>query len=177
MSSINYTNPNIDLTVRVFDSFYEYDVNVPSNEYDIVYSYFKSVMTTESAAGNFTVSLFRVAQETGIPALTLLQSFEGQDGVSLNVNLAYYLNSIRNNATLLGVGVPYTPNYYAARNVVQWATGPRDLMWSKILKSMWAPGLLDTGQGGNSASCDFVIVMIAFCSGRQNLYKFRIVIH
>lgn len=119
MSSINYTNPNLDLTVRVFDSFYEYDVNVPSNEYDIVYSYFKSVMTTPSAAGNFTVSLFRVAQETGIPALTLLQSFEGQQGINLNVNLAYYLNSIRNNATLLGVGVPYTPNYYAARNVVQ----------------------------------------------------------
>jgi hypothetical protein len=119
MSSINYTNPNVDLTVRVFDSFYEYDVNVPANEYDIVYSYFKSVMTTESAAGNFTVSLFRVAQETNIPALTLLQAFEGQTGVSLSVNLAYYLNSIRNNATLLGVGVPYTPNFYAARNVVQ----------------------------------------------------------
>ena len=119
MSSINYTNPNVDLTVRVFDSSYEYDVNVPANEYDIVYSYFKKVMTTESAAGNFTVSVFRIAQETGIPALTLLQAFEGQEGVSLNVNLAYYLNSIRNNATLLGVGVPYTPNFYAARNVVQ----------------------------------------------------------
>ena len=119
MSSINYTNYNIDQTVRVFDSFYEYDVNVPANEYDIVYSYFLKEMGNRTAAGNFTVSLFRVAQDTNIPALTLLQSFEGQSGINLNANLAYYLNSIRNRATLLGVGVPVVPNFYAARNVIQ----------------------------------------------------------
>jgi hypothetical protein len=77
-------------------------------------------MTTKQAAGNFTVSLFRVAQETGIPALTLLSEFEGTaGGVNLNVQLAYYLNLIRNRATLLGVGVAVTPNYYPARAVIQ----------------------------------------------------------
>jgi hypothetical protein len=124
MSSINYTNYNIDQTVRVFDSFYEYDVDVPAAEYDIVNSYFKSVMTTKQAADNFTVSLFRVAENTGVPALTLLQSFQASGGnvgntLNLDVNMAYYLNSIRNRATLLGIGVPVTPNFYAARNVVQ----------------------------------------------------------
>jgi hypothetical protein len=124
MSSINYTNYNIDQTVRVFDSFYEYDVDVPAAEYDIVNSYFKSVMTTKQAADNFTVSLFRVAENTGVPALTLLQSFQDSGGnvgntLNLDVNMAYYLNSIRNRATLLGIGVPVTPNFYAARNVVQ----------------------------------------------------------
>ena len=119
MSSINNTNYAIDQTVRVFDSFYEYDIDVPSAEYDIVYSYFREKMTSASAAGNFTASLFKVAQDTKIPALTLLDAFSVNDGVSLDVNLAYYLNSIRNRATLLGVGVPVTPNFYAARNVIQ----------------------------------------------------------
>jgi hypothetical protein len=119
MSSINNTNYNIDQTVRIFDSFYEYDVNVPVNEYDVVYSYFRSQMSTDLAAGNFTVSLFKVAEETGIPALTLLDGFQGNNGVSLDVNLAYYLNSTRNKATLLGVGVPLQSNFYAARLVVQ----------------------------------------------------------
>jgi len=124
MSSINYTNYNIDQTVRVFDSFYEYDVDVPAAEYDVVNSYFKSVMGTKQAADNFTVSLFRVAENTGVPALTLLQSFQESGGnvgntMNLDVNMAYYLNSIRNRATLLGIGVPVTPNFYAARNVVQ----------------------------------------------------------
>lgn len=119
MTSVNNTNYNLDQTVRVFDSFYEYDVNIPVNEYDVVYSYFRSQMSTDLAAGNFTVSLFRVAEETKIPALTLLEGFSGNNGVSIDVNLAYYLNSIRNRATLLGVGVPLQSNFYAARLVVQ----------------------------------------------------------
>lgn len=119
MSSINNTNYNLDQTVRVFDTFYDYDVNVPVNEYDVVYSYFKSQMTSDLAAGNFTVSLFRVSEETGIPALTLLDGFQGNNGVSIDINLAYYLNSIRNRATLLGVGVPLQSNFYAAKLVVQ----------------------------------------------------------
>lgn len=119
MASVNYTNYNQDLTVRVFDRFYDYDVNVPAAEYDIVYSYFLTQMKTKQAAGNFTVSLFRVAEETKIPPLTLLKEFEGTTGVNLNVSLAYYLNQIRSKATLLGVSTPVTPNFYAARNVVQ----------------------------------------------------------
>ena len=118
MSTVNYTNPNKDLTVRLFDQFYSYEVDVPANEYDVVYSYFLSVMTTRQAAGNFTMSLFRVAQNTGIPALTLLKEFQGLNGVNLSASLAYYLNSIRSRATLLGVGAIVTPNFYQARNVL-----------------------------------------------------------
>ena len=118
MSTVNYTNPNTDLTVRAFDSFYDYDVNVPANEYDVVHSYFLTQMTSRQAAGNFTVSLFRVAESTGIPALTLLQEMQGNNGVNIDVNMAYYLNQIRSRATLLGVGVPVVPNFYQARNVL-----------------------------------------------------------
>ena len=119
MSTVNHTNPNKDLTVRLFDQFYSYEVDVPANEYDVVFSYFSSVMTTRQAAGNFTMSLFRVAQNTGIPALTLLKEFQGQNGVDLSASLAYYLNSIRSRATLLGVGSTVVPNFYQARNVLQ----------------------------------------------------------
>ena len=119
MSTVNYANYNKDLTVRVFDGFYNYDVNVPADEYDIVYSYFRSVMSTARAAGNFSVSLFRVAEETNVPALTLLQAFQGQTGLNLTANLAYYLNSIRSRATLLGVNASVVPNQYAARLVLQ----------------------------------------------------------
>lgn len=119
MSTINYRNDNLDLTVRVFDTFYEYDVNVPAAEYDIVNSYFKSIMGTTKAADNFTVSLFRVADETKIPVLSLLEAMQGGTGLDLNVNLCYYLNQVRSRATLLGVGTPVVPNYYAARLVVQ----------------------------------------------------------
>jgi hypothetical protein len=71
------------------------------------------------AAGNFTVSLFRVAEDTNIPALTLLQAMQGQTGLNLNASLAYYLNMIRSRATLLGINASSTPNQYAARLVIQ----------------------------------------------------------
>ena len=80
MTTVNYANTNIDQTVRVFDSFYDYDANIPAAEYDIVYSYFVSLMKTKQAAGNFTVSLFRVAEQTEISALTLLQQMQSNSG-------------------------------------------------------------------------------------------------
>lgn len=118
-STVNYANTNLDLSVRVFDDFYNYDVNVPAAEYDIVNSFFKSVMADAKAANNFTVSLFRVASNTGIPALTLLDTFQGQSGLDLTVSMAYYLNNIRSRATLLGVNARTVPNFYAARSVLQ----------------------------------------------------------
>jgi hypothetical protein len=118
MSTVNYANPKTDLTVRVFDSFYDYAVDVPVNEYDVVHSYFLTQMTSRQAAGNFTVSLFRVAESTGIPALTLLQEMQGNNGVNIDINMAYYLNQIRSRATLLGVGAAVVPNFYQARNIL-----------------------------------------------------------
>ena len=55
MSTVNYTNPNTDRTVRIFDNFYQFSINIQSEEYDVVYSYFKSIYTDAQAAGNFTV--------------------------------------------------------------------------------------------------------------------------
>ena len=50
MPTVNGPNPEIDLTVRVFDEFYGFDQQVPSNEFDAVYSYFASVYNTAEAA-------------------------------------------------------------------------------------------------------------------------------
>jgi hypothetical protein len=119
MSSVNTTNFNIDQTVRIFDQFYQYETFVPAAEYDIVYSYFLENMKDAVVAGNFAVSVFQVSESTKIPPLTLLDQFRGLTGPDLTASLVYYLNQIRSRATLLGVGVPYVPNFYAVRNVLQ----------------------------------------------------------
>ena len=117
--SVNYTNTNLDQTVRVFDRFYLFEANVPAAEYDIVYSFFREQMGDARVAGNFTVSVFQVAEQTKIPAMTLLQQFQGTDLMTINLNMAYYLNNIRSRATLLGVNSQPVPNFYAARTVLQ----------------------------------------------------------
>jgi hypothetical protein len=117
VGSVNYANPKIDQTVKIFDRFYNYEVDVPVLEYDAVYSFFRSIYTDATAAGNFTVSLFRVAQTSNIPVMNLLQQMQGMDTANINLTLAYYLNNIRSPATLLGINASLTPNYYVARNV------------------------------------------------------------
>jgi hypothetical protein len=117
MSTVNYSNPKIDQTVKIFDRFYSYEVDVPSLEYDAVYSFFRSIYGTNESAGNFTVSLFRVSQSSDIPVMDLLQQMQGLNQADLNLTLAYYLNNIRSPSTLLGINATTTPNYYVARNV------------------------------------------------------------
>jgi hypothetical protein len=117
MASVNYTNRQQDTTVRIFDEFYGFDMAVDAAEWDIVNSYFVSIYTTREAAENFSVSLFRIATQNGIPVLDLLSQLQTVDGAELNVVLTYYANSIRSASTLLGVSAPTQPNFYVARNV------------------------------------------------------------
>lgn len=118
MGSVNQSNPKVDLTVKVFDEFYDFAVDVDANEYDAVNSYFESVFTDNTIALNFTTTMFRIADETGTPVLTLLQEIQGQDDIELTATLAYYLNGLRSPTTLLGINAVVTPNYYTARNVL-----------------------------------------------------------
>jgi hypothetical protein len=118
-TTVNYANPKIDGTVKIFDQFYAYEANVPQLEYDAVYSYFRSVFGTAEAAGNFTVSVFRISATSDIPVMTLLQEFQGQSAPELTLTLTYYLNNTRSSSTLLGLNVATQPNFYAARNVRQ----------------------------------------------------------
>lgn len=117
MPSVNETNYSIDQTVRVFDTFYAFDLQVPADEYDAVNSYFRSVFTDRIAANNFTTTIFRIARETNTPVLTVLQQLNNQDEIALTASLSYYLNGVRSPTTLLGINAAVTPNIFTARNV------------------------------------------------------------
>lgn len=117
MGSVNSYNVSIDQTVQLFDQFYDYSTSVPVQEYDAVYSFFRSQFNTAEAAGNFTVALFRVSENSRLPVMDLLSQMEGLGTVELTLTLAYYLNNLRSASTLLGLNQPVTPNFYVARNV------------------------------------------------------------
>lgn len=118
MSSVNYSNPGQDRTTYIFDRFYDFEVEVDSNLYDVVLSYFKTMFDDNQAAKNLTLNLFRISETTGSPAIEILESIRGQSAIELTATFAYYLNNLRSNTTLLGVSTPITPAFYAARNVV-----------------------------------------------------------
>lgn len=108
---------SVDYTVKIFDEFYNLNLVVNASEYEIVYSFFKGYSNNDQVAKSFTENLFRISNQTKIPVLDLLSTFEGQDRLKINLTMAYYLNSLGNKTTLYGVSNEVPPNQAALRNV------------------------------------------------------------
>jgi len=111
-------NP-VDQTVAIFDSFYNLNLTVSATEYDVVYSYFKGVSENTTIAGNFTVVLFRIAQDGNYNVLDLLAIIKGETNkLQMNKVVCYYLNTFKSKASLYGVSDVPKPNQAVQRNVV-----------------------------------------------------------
>ena len=119
MPQILDNRTNLDQTVRIFDSFYAFNAVVNAAEYDVVYSYFVSVCVTKNIAANFTSVLFRIAQETQIPVLQLIDQIKGKKTMEMNQVLAYYPNSFKSKTSLYGIAIIPRSNQPVSRNIVQ----------------------------------------------------------
>jgi hypothetical protein len=119
MPRILDTRTSLDQTVRIFDSFYAINLTVNADTYDIVHGYFLSVCESKNIADNFTAVLFRIAQETQIYILDLLDQIKGTTKMEMNQTFAYYLNSFKSKTSLYGIAVIPKSNQPVARNIVQ----------------------------------------------------------
>jgi hypothetical protein len=112
------TTVNADGTVAIFDQYYSQSLVVNANEYDIVYSFFIQYLD-QAVAATYSEVIFRVAQISGVDALTLLKQLEGSNALNVSLTMAYYLNSVGNNYFMYG-GVSFpAPNEKYQRNIVQ----------------------------------------------------------
>jgi hypothetical protein len=119
MPRILDTRTSLDQTVRIFDSFYTINLVVNADQYDIVHGYFLSVCDSKNIAANFTAVLFRIAQETQISVLDLLDQIKGTTKMEMNQTIAYYLNSFKSKTSLYGIAVIPKSNQPVSRNIVQ----------------------------------------------------------
>ena len=110
----------VNQTIAIFDSFYNLNLVVSATEYDVVYSYFKGVSKNTTIAGNFTVVLFRIAQDGNYNVLDLLAIIKGAGNkLQMNKVICYYLNTFKSKASMYGVSNVPKPNQAVQRNVVQ----------------------------------------------------------
>jgi len=120
MAKIIDNRTQLDQTVRIFDSFYATNLVVSAINYDIVYGYFSGVCETKNIAANFTAVLFRIAQETNIDVIVLVDQLRGaQNKLQMNKIMAYYMNSFKSKTSLYGISVIPKPIQPVARNIVQ----------------------------------------------------------
>ena len=117
--TVNTVNPGTDLTVRIFDSFYNYAASIDANQYEVVFSYFLSVCQSRNTAKNFTTMLFRIASTVGENPMALLEYLQGtNDKIQATRLMIYYLNSLKSKTTLYGINAYPTPNESIQRNIV-----------------------------------------------------------
>ena len=108
-----------DKTVRIFDNFYTTQLVVNGSDYDVIYSFFKSVTPSTKIAGNYTALLFRIAQTGGYNVMSLLDALKGVDSkLQLTQVMAYYLNTFKSKNSLYGIGILPKPNEAVQRNIV-----------------------------------------------------------
>ena len=117
-TTVDEPKSSLDATVRVFDQFYNFDLVVNGNEYDIVYSYFYSLSNSKNIAKNFTSIIFRISNITGENAIKLLESLQGGSNLQSYALLIYYYNSIKSKTTLYGISNLPKPNYNVQRNII-----------------------------------------------------------
>lgn len=121
MALFEIQKESLDNTVKIFDGFYNNSLVVDASKYDIVRSYFVKVCDNETIANNFTAVLFRIAQESNVDVLFLLDEISGNannNKMDLTTIMAYYLNSFKSKTSLYGVAVIVKPIQPVARNVV-----------------------------------------------------------
>lgn len=117
-NTIDAPRSQLDNTVRVFDQFYNFDLVVDANQYEIIYSYFYEVSASKSIAKNFTTMLFRIASITKENPMNLLGYITGSNKIETTGLMAYYLNSIKSKTVLYGISVEPTPNQTVQRNII-----------------------------------------------------------
>jgi len=118
MATVNITKDNLDSTVKIFDTFYNTEIVINSNDFDKVRSFFILNSDDNAIADDFTATFFKIQQNYNTTVDELLEKFKGlEDPIAMDETIAYYLNGLRSKSTLLGVSVLQQPNLYAARNV------------------------------------------------------------
>lgn len=103
---------------NIFDSFYNFSEVVNSSEFDIVHGYFMSITKNKNVANNFSSMMFRISNQTKIPALTLLSYIQGKSSLEMTKLLAYYINSLKSKTALYGIATVPQSNQAAARNIL-----------------------------------------------------------
>lgn len=115
---VDAPNSQLDSTTRLYDSFYNFELVIDANRYEIVYSTLYEITKSKSVTSNFVTILFRIATTTGDDVLDLLDTLRNKSFDEMNYQMALYLNSLKSKTTLYGINDQPVPNEYIQRNIV-----------------------------------------------------------
>lgn len=106
-------------TVEIFDNYFNLQLGVNGEQYQIVYAYFAERTASDRLAGTYAETLFKISSLTGTPVEQLLAEFGDKNSMEISLTMAYYLNTFGTKDFMYGVLTPVPPNQKVQRNIVQ----------------------------------------------------------
>ena len=101
--STNLPINNIEETLDYFQRIYDDPVSVTQDQVDALYAFFIARTENEQTALALVYTVIVTAFSTRINPMVMLDRFKKLDEFTLDAQLARFLNSSRNNTSMLGV--------------------------------------------------------------------------
>ena len=110
---------NIEETLDYFNKIYDRPTTVPQDVVDALYAFFVRRTENEEAALAIVHTFIVTALSTKINPMALLDEFKGTaTDIQLDVTLAAFLNTTRNNTSILGVKNVPKVNRHISRTIL-----------------------------------------------------------
>lgn len=122
---MNYNNipqqrleSNSDLTVKVFDQYYQAPIDINNNELTAMIGFFESRGFGKDAAESTAIVILKQAKKDKYNPMQILNTLSGLDNVEISGLVAEILNYNRFKTSSLGVSELYAPADAVVRNIL-----------------------------------------------------------
>lgn len=107
-----------DLTLKVFDQYYEDTIELNNNDLIAMKGYFTKRGFDDVAAENTAITVLKQAKVDGINPFEVMDTLDGLSDVELNVLLSEILNFNRFKTSAIGTIQLSNPPYEIVRNIL-----------------------------------------------------------
>ena len=112
------TESNSDLTVKVFDQYYQAPIDLNNNELVAMVGFFESRGFGGSSAESTAITILKQAKKDNYSSMQILSTLGGLSNVEISGLVAEILNYNRFKTSSLGISQLYSPADTVVRNIL-----------------------------------------------------------
>lgn len=112
------TESNSDLTVKVFDQYYQAPIDLNNNELVAMVGFFESRGFSSDSAESTAIIILKQAKKDNYNSMQILNTLGGLSNVEISGLVAEILNYNRFKTSSLGISQLYSPADSVVRNIL-----------------------------------------------------------
>ena len=111
---------NSDLTVKVFDQYYQAPIDLNNNELIAMTGFFESRGFSKDSAESTALTILKQAKKDNYNSMQIMDTLTGLSNVEISGLVAEILNYNRFKTSSLGISQLYSPADDVVRNILPW---------------------------------------------------------